>query len=599
MEHLLDKIDINDVQNLYHLFCTRVHRSPNKVAYQYYDEDEHAWRQYTWSQMADHVARWQAALKNEDLSTGDRVAVMINNCPEWLIFEQAALGLGLVVVPLYTNDRADNICYVINDANIKLLFIQGDEQWLQLKDEYENLGSVQTILSKDILSIHDSKVTHIKTWLPDEARRFPLAELNVYKTSLATIVYTSGTTGKPKGVMLSHYNILWNADSGTDTIPVYADDIFLSFLPLSHMFERTVGHYLPIICGSVVSYARSIEKLAEDLIQVKPTILITVPRIFERVYNKISAQLEHKSPIARFLFNSTVSVGWRRFLRQQKKSGWHPSFLFWPILNLLVARKIMAKLGGKMRLSVSGGAPLNAEIARIFISLGLPISQGYGMTELSPIVSANRLDDNVPASIGQTLRDVEVKLGDADELCVRSPGIMLGYWNNEEATRKIIDADGWLHTGDKARIENSHIYITGRIKEILVLSNGEKVPPADIEHAITQDPLFEQSMVIGEQKPFLAAIVVFNEEEWKKLCAKLNIEATLDNLNSDRIKKFTIDRIQKQLHDFPGYANIYRLTITLEPWTIENNMLTATLKLRRHEILQNFDSEIKAMYKGH
>jgi len=402
MDKKLDKIDINEVKNLYHLFCTRVHRSPNKVAYQYFDNDKEEWRQLCWSEMADHVARWQAAFKEENLSTGDRVAIMVNNCPEWLIFEQAALGLGLVVVPLYTNDRADNIYYVIDDANIKLLFIQGDEQWLQIKDGCEKLQSLQRIISKDILSIHDNLVTHIRTWLPDEARRFPLAELNVHKTSLATIVYTSGTTGKPKGVMLSHNNILWNADSGANSVAVYADDIFLSFLPLSHMFERTVGHYLPIICGSMVSYARSIEKLAEDLTIVKPTVLITVPRIFERVYNKINSQLENKSPIARFLFKSTVNVGWQRFQLQQDKTKWCPSLLFWPFLNLLVARKIMAKLGGKMRLAVSGGAPLGADVARTFIGLGLPISQGYGMTELSPVVSTNKLDDNEPTSVAAT-----------------------------------------------------------------------------------------------------------------------------------------------------------------------------------------------------
>jgi len=192
-----------------------------------------------------------------------------------------------------------------------------------------------------------------------------------------------------------------------------------------------------------------------------------------------------------------------------------------------------------------------------------------------------------------------VKLGDSDELCVRSPGVMLGYWNNEVATKEIIDEDGWLHTGDKAKIIDNHIYITGRIKEILVLSNGEKVPPADIELSIAKDPLFEQSMVIGEQKPFLAALVVFNVDEWAKLAKKLNIDATSDSLNSDRIKKYALERIQKQLHNFPGYANIYQITITLDPWTVENNLLTPTLKLKRNEIMQKYDAAISEMYKGH
>lgn len=599
MDTKLDKIDISEVNNLYHLFCLRVHRSPEKTAYRYCDTTTHLWQQLTWSQMADHVARWQFALKNEKLTPGDRVGIMVNNCPEWVMFEQAALGLGLVIVPLYTNDRADNVCYIINDANIKLLFIQGDEQWPQLKEGCEKESSLQKVICRHPLTEHDEHVEHINNWLPDIARRFPLAELNIHKSSLATIVYTSGTTGRPKGVMLSHYNILWNSDSGTDSIEIYPEDTFLSFLPLSHMFERAIGHYLPIICGSEICYARSIEKLAEDFVIIRPTVLITVPRIFERVYNKINAQLENKSPIARFLFHSTVKVGWHRFQLKQKKASWHPSLLLWPLLNLLVAKKVMAKLGGNMRLAVSGGAPLSGDIARTFIGLGLPISQGYGMTELSPVVSTNKLEDNVPTSVGQTLRDVSVKLCENSELCVRSPGVMLGYWNDEKSTKDIIDEDGWLHTGDKAEIIDEHIYITGRIKEILVLSNGEKVPPADIEMAIAKDPLMEQSMVIGEQKPFLSAILVFNEDEWKKLAQKLNIDANQDNLDSDDVKKYTLERIQKQLHDFPGYATIYQIKIILEPWTVENSMITPTLKLKRNVILEHYSNEISKLYEGH
>ncbi len=599
MQKILDKIDINEINNLYQLFCSRVHRSAEKDAYQYYDDDTEAWKTHSWSQMADHVARWQHALKNENLSPGDRVGIMVNNCPEWVMFEQAALGLGLVIIPLYTNDRADNVCYIIEDAGIKLLFIQGEVQWSQLKEGCEKQNSLKKVITHQQVSDPDGHVIHINNWLPDPARRFPLAELNVHGSSLATIVYTSGTTGRPKGVMLSHHNILWNADSGTDSIEIYASDSFISFLPLSHMFERSIGYYLPMLCGSVVNYARSIEHLAEDLITVQPTVMITVPRIFERVYNKINAQLTQKSPVARFLFNSAVNIGWRRFQYQQGKTGWIPSLIFYPLLYALVGKKIMAKLGGNMRLAVSGGAPLAGDIAKTFIGLGLTISQGYGMTELSPVVSTNKLNDNEPTSVGQALRDIDIKLGENDELCVRSPGVMLGYWHDDEATENIIDDNGWLHTGDKAKIIDEHIYITGRIKEILVLSNGEKVPPADIELALANDTLIEQSMIIGEQKPFLAALLVFNDEEWNKLAKQLNINATPNNLDSEIVKKYTLERVKQHLNDFPGYANIYQIKIILEPWTVENNMLTPTLKLKRREIQKYYQDDIAKLYEGH
>jgi len=601
MSNDIDRINLNDVNNLYHLFCTRVRHSPDKVAYQYCEPNETEWKAITWSEMADHVARWQTALKTEELNPGDRVALMVNNSPDWVMFEQAALGLGLIVIPMYTNDRAENVGYMIDDADIKLLFIETDRQWQEIKSICADRTTLKRIIIKQKTAEQSERLRYVNDWLPDETMRYPLAELSVHKSSLATIVYTSGTTGKPKGVMLSHQNILWNADSALDTATVYSTDTFLSFLPLSHMFERTVGHYLAIFCGGTVNYARSIEKLAEDLLSAKPTVLVTVPRIFERVYNKIQAQLKEKPAVARFLFKSTVATGWRRFLWQQGRASWHPSLLFWPILFLLVGKKVMTKLGGNMRLAVSGGAPLSAEIAKTFIGLGLPISQGYGLTESSPIISANKLDDNYPDSVGTPLRDVSIKLGDNDELLVRSPGVMLGYWNNEEATKKAINEDGWLHTGDIAKIENEHIYITGRIKEILVLSTGEKVPPADIEMAIINDPLFEQIIVLGEQKPYLTALVVFNLNEWKKMAIDLNIDSNPDSkdVNTEAVNNRVTERIKHQIQNFPGYAKIYKTYNVLDPWTVENGLLTPTLKLKRNEINAYYQDAIAGLYEGH
>jgi len=595
-----DIIAPDQVSNLAELFHMRVHRSPEKTAYRYFDHTDSEWVNITWSKMADSTARWQEALRKENFNTGDRVALMISNCPEWVMFEQAAIGLGLVVVPLYTNDRAENVAFIIDDADIKLLLIQGSDQWDDLKEPLKDKESLSKIVSlENITDTSTEKLVYVGNWLPDPVTRYALSELKVHKSSLATIVYTSGTTGKPKGVMLSHGNILWNANSPLDRIDVYQDDEFLSFLPLSHMFERTVGYYLPMMCGSTVSYARSIEQLAEDLIIIKPTFLITVPRIFERVYNKISVQLAQKSSFARFLFKSTVNVGWHRFQYKQNKTKWHPKLLFWPVLYLLVGKKILAKLGGKMRLAVSGGAPLAFDIGKTFIGLGLTITQGYGLTETSPVISTNKLEDNEPASVGQALTDVQVKLGENDELLVRSPGVMIGYWNNEQATREMIDADGWLHTGDKARIEREHIYITGRIKEILVLSNGEKIPPADIEMAISNDPLFDQVIIIGEQKPYLSAINVLNPDEWIKLAGTLGLETDEANLNTPAVQDVVKQHISECISEFPGYAKVYAVYNTLQSWTVEEGMMTPTLKLRRGPIIDKYSDEIADMYKGH
>jgi len=298
--------------------------------------------------------------------------------------------------------------------------------------------------------------------------------------------------------------------------------------------------------------------------------------------------------------NGAVEVGWHRFQHAQGRAGWHPSLLLWPLLKKLVADKVMAKLGGRMRMAASGGAPLPTPVARVFIGLGLNLIQGYGLTETSPILTANPTDDNDPASVGVALRGLELKIGASDELLARGPSIMLGYWNNEEATRQVIDADGWFHTGDKARIERNHIYITGRLKEIIVLANGEKVPPADMEMAIALDPLFEQVMVIGDDRPYLSAVIVLEPEQWKNTARQLGLAADdPGSLRSETLCNHIKGKLHSLLAAFPGYAQIHAVTCTLNAWTVDNGMITPTLKLKRRRILEEFGDQIGQMYAGH
>ena len=546
--------------------------------------------------MDDEIKRWQAAFSKEQLDKGDRVAIMLRNCPYWVVYDQAALRTGLVTVPLYTNDRADNIGYIITDANVKVLLIEGSEHWQVIKTAYEQLDNLQRIITiETVENATDNRMISLHDWL-QQSEGTSINEPELNKDELATIVYTSGTTGKPKGVMLSHNNIVWDAHAGTKSIPCYPGEVFLSFLPLSHTLERSIGYYFSLMCNSPVAFARSIEDLAEDLTIIKPHILISVPRIFERVYNKIQLGLSEKPAIARNLFKWATNVGWHRFEFQQGRASWHPKLLFWPILNLLVAKKILTKLGGRMRFAISGGAPLSEDIAKTFIGLGLTIAQGYGLTETSPVISVNKLRNNLPATVGEPLDGVETMISPDDELLVRGPLVMLGYWNNEKATKEIIDEDGWLHTGDKARIVDGHIQITGRLKDIIVMSNGEKVPPADIEMAITNNALFEQVMVIGEGKPYLSAIAVVNPDRCKLLFGKDDINSCLNN---DDSSEKILEQIKNQLTSFPGYANIYKVHATLVPWTIDEELITPTLKLKRNKISEKFKKEIDNFYEGH
>lgn len=603
MNNKQDYITPVTAKNLSDLFYERVKRSGSDIAYRYYDDTDESWKDLSWHDISKQVELWHTAFRHEGLVKGDRVAIMMGNCPDWVIFDQAAYSLGLVVVPVYTNDRTENIRYILENANVKLFFIEDLSHCKALIDDEavfdsNGLKELKRIVThQSIDGYNNSRLAQINNWLPSYAETIEREKIE--PDELATIVYTSGTTGRPKGVMLSHNNIFSNAHAGAIFEHFDIDDVFLSFLPLSHMFERTAGYYMPMLVGAKVAYARSIEKLGEDLLSIKPTVLVTVPRIFERVYNKIHDQLQNKSPIARGLFNLAVKVGWHRFLFQQKRQSWHPKLLLWPLMKKLVAGKILAKLGGNLQLAVSGGAALAPEIAKTFIGLGLTISQGYGLTETSPIVSTNKLNNNDPFSVGQTMGNVEVKLGDNDELLVKGPTVMLGYWGNEEATKQVIESDGWFHTGDKAKIENNHIYITGRIKEIIVLSNGEKVPPSDIELAINSDSLFEQVIVIGEAKPFLTAILTVEEANWQEFAKKISVPEDESSLKLDEVENILLERINKQLVEFPGYAKIIRAHIVIRPWDIESGLITPTLKLKRSKISEKYKEEIEELYRGH
>jgi long-chain acyl-CoA synthetase len=596
----LDTVAFADAWTLPALFERRCQRSPRAEAYRQFQPAMGSWRSYTWGDVHALVRRWRGALARESLPAGARVAVMLRNCVEWVCFDQAAQSLGLVVVPLYATDNAENIAYILGNSGARLLLAGEGKQWQALAPHAAKLPELQRVLLCTPSSPPEAGelVRSVDQWLAGVQESDARAGADA--DALATIVYTSGTTGRPKGVMLSHRNILSNVDAVLRTVPVYREDLFLSFLPLSHALERTVGYYAPMATGSAVAFSRSVQDLAEDLTTIRPTVLVSVPRIYERVYAKIQQGLEAKGAPARQLFDWAESAGWQRFEAAQHR-GEPPgpaADLMWPVLRHLVADKLLERLGGRLRIAVSGGAPVSKKLMHCFIGLGLPVLQGYGLTEAAPIVSANRPEDNVPDSVGRPLPGVEVKLGPADELLVRGPNVMQGYWQDPAKTAETIDAEGWLHTGDIARIdEGGHVYIVGRLKEILVTSTGEKLPPADLELAITEDPLFEQVMVIGEGRPFVSALAVLNREEWEKLAHTLDLDPQAPaSLQRPEAREAVLRRIADRLAAFPSYARVRQAALTLDPWSTDNGLITPTMKLRRRQLEKRFEREIEGLY---
>jgi long-chain acyl-CoA synthetase len=370
---------------------------------------------------------------------------------------------------------------------------------------------------------------------------------------------------------------------------------------MSHCLERTAGYYVPVMAGATVAYARSVQQLQEDLVLIRPTVLISVPRIFERIQSGIRSKLDKGPAATRYLFELAVNVGNRHFEHVQRRATWHPKLLLWPLLKQLVADKLLARLGGRLRLAITGGAALSADNARTFIGLGMHILQGYGLSETSPVISVNRLDNNLPSSVGPKLPNLEIRLGEYNALEVRGPSVMLGYWNNEEASKAMIDADGWLNTGDVASIDDGgRITITGRIKEIIVLSNGEKIPPNDMEAAILADPLFEQVMVVGEGKAYLGLLAVVNRERWVAAMRERNLPVEWpESLHSSQTKAYALQRVTQQLHAFPGYARIRKIALLDDHWTADNGMLTPTLKIKRNKVLELHGKDYESLYDGY
>ena len=602
--------DLAAVRTLPELLAFRASATPDAEAYRAFDPASARWASLSWAQARARVGHWADALAASRLPAGARVAILLPNGLDAMSADQATLALGAVPVPLHAIDNPGSIAYILADCAASLLIVEHLAQWERIRDVGTPLPALQGV----VLTLPDAvaqatlegepPVTALADWLAagrsDAPRPPPPTE-----DDLAAIVYTSGTTGKPKGVMLTHRNVVANVKAVLGRVVPRIDDVFLSFLPLSHTFERTAGYYLPIACGSCVAYARSVALLADDLKTVRPTVLISVPRIYERVHAKVLERLA-TAPFKAALFNAAQNVGWRRFCRTQRlplpegESGAlraAADALTWPLLRRLAAEPLLAQFGGRVRTAVSGGAALSPAIAHAFLGLGLPLLQGYGMTETSPVVAANGLDDNDPVTIGRALPGVEVRIGENRELQVRGPSVMRGYWNRPEETAKVLAPDGWLATGDQASITDGRIRILGRIKEIIVTSTGEKVPPADLELAIAADPLFEQVMVLGENRPFIACIAVLNRAEWERMARQLGLNPDdPDALNAPATQQAALARITAQATHFPHYAVPRAVRMTLTPWTIENTMLTPTLKLKRLNLMNHFASEIGALY---
>ena len=603
--------DLKKCKTLCEFVPLRARQIPQTVALRQYDRKEKAWKDVTYASLDKQITAWRRALEALHLERGARVAILLNNSVDAVLADQAVLANGLIPVPLHAIDTPGSSAFILIDSQSSALITNKADRWGLIEKTNVPMPDLKHIILTEETGINEKnehrQILSKDIWLASGKDIQELPE-GPKSEDLAAIVYTSGTTGRPKGVMLTHHNVVENVIATLIHIapapkPGY---IFLSFLPLSHTFERTAGYYLALGMGCTITYNRSIMLLAEDLRTVKPDVLISVPRIYEKIYARINEQLGKKPAIARWLFNCAVNVGWRKFCAENKlpvpKSPWQFADSFTgPILKKLVADKVLEQFGGNLKVAIAGGAALNGKVARVFGGLGLAPIQGYGMTEASPIIAGNSLTLNQPDTVGKLFPNLQMRLApETHEIQIRGSSIMKGYWKRPEDTARVLDSEGWLSTGDVGEInETGLLRIKGRIKEIIVTSTGEKVPPVDLELALETDPLFSQAYVVGENKPFISAVTVLNPEEWKKLAAELKVSASEASLKLTSVRTAILKRVKAAAADFPHYALPRKVLLTLKPWTIENGLLTPTLKLKRTPLAKFFKKEIDEIYEKH
>ncbi|WP_295751700.1 long-chain fatty acid--CoA ligase [Undibacterium sp.] len=597
---------LSELQTLSELFAWRAALTPQLEAYRQFNESQGEWISSSWLETYQRSIEFAKAIALLQPERGARIAILLPNSLNAVCMDQATLQLACVPVPMHALDNPASIAYILSDSDATLLIAATDQQWQEIAGTGIAMPALRqvVVLQKNFAQNEyclEVPVALLDDWLASASAHDATAVLGEAKADdLAALVYTSGTTGKPKGVMLSHQNVMSNVKAVVKRVVPVSSDVFLSFLPLSHTFERTAGYYLPIAAGACVAYSFSVKQLPQELLTIRPTILISVPRIYERVYSALQNKLA-QSKVQSWLVNAAIAIGWRRFNKVQglmSQSRLQTMFdsLAWSVLEPLVADKLKSQFGGRLRVAVSGGAALSTAISRCFLSLGIPIVQGYGMTESSPVVAFNSPEDNNPATVGRVMDQVEVKIGENAELLVRGPNVMRGYWKREEDTAKAF-IDGWLRTGDQAEVLDGRVRILGRVKEIIVTSTGEKIAPVDLEIAIATDPVFEQVYAFGDNAPFIACAVVLSQAYWASLSASLALDANAPaSLHSPKAVDAVVQRMRALTTALPFYAQPKAAILSLEPWTIENTLITPTLKLKRLNLAKHFASDIQRLY---
>jgi long-chain acyl-CoA synthetase len=549
------------------------------------------------------VAGLSSALVELGAKPGDRVGLFSTNRPEWHTADFAITGAGAITVPVYFNESPDRMTYILKHCGAKVVFVAGKPQLEKLLSVRSNLPELENIVIADVGESAPAECLRYETLIAasgaTDISSYRLRASQVLPGQLASLIYTSGTTGEPKGVMLTHTNFCSNVhDVGHDFRLNPSEDIALSFLPLSHVYGRTLD-YIYIFQGCPIAYVPTIDEVPQALLEVQPTVVAAVPRFFEKIYARLVEQGSKTAGLKRMIFDwamktANQSVHW-------KASGGHAGILVklqWLLANQLVYKKVRAGLGGRLRLISSGGAPLSKELAEFFWALDVPIYQGYGLTETSPIVSSNYPVNRVGSS-GKPITNVQVRVAEDGEIQVKGPCIMQGYYKNPEATREVLTADSWFCTGDIGHVDkDGYLYITDRKKDLIKTAGGKFVAPQPIENVLKTSPYILNAMVVGDKRKFIAALIVPNHVT---VAARLADEGLKFSSNSElaahqRTHALIEDEIKRLTAHLAQYETIKRFALLPEDFTFDAGTLTFTLKLKRRVVEEKYRNVIESLY---
>jgi long-chain acyl-CoA synthetase len=572
------------------------------------EEEAAEWRSTTYRQTWEWISQVAMGLKHLGIRDGDAVCVMSRTRPAWLAADLGAMSLGAVTCPIYPSSEAGQAAYVINNVQARAIFVENVQQYAKIEKVRAECPTLEHVIVIDdrgklpagAISFDD--IFDLADCEPGELREWEQAWRDFGRDKVATVVHTSGTTANPKGVVLTHGNILLNFEAGIQAVDFNEDDLFLSFLPLSHMTERAAGQIVPLGRGCTIAYAEpAIERLAANMADVKPTVMVAVPRLYERLYARVISTVEASPPLRQRIFRWAQRLGARHYQNHvdgQPDSAWLSIQMV--LADRLVFHKIRERTGGRVRYFVSGGAPLSREVGEFFYAMGMLILEGYGLTETAPLLSINRPHDFKFGTVGRPVAETQVRIDPmTGEILARGPQVMRGYLNEPEETARVIDADGWFHTGDIGELDEiGRIKITDRLKNIIVLANGKNVAPAPMEIAMLTSRYIAQAVILGDGRPYTGALIAPDFEELGRWAAANDLaEMPPEQLVGERsVQKMVEAEVRSKLDGFASYERPRRVTLLPRLLTEEEGEITPSLKIKLRVVKETWADRVAYLF---